>query len=142
MPRWTCPECKRQFGRKGQGHECAPAMTIEEYFDAAGPEFEREIFEAVNAHLQSLGDVHVEPVSVGIFFKTGPRIVTLRTMTKWIACGFSLPSKSNSSRIARKVIEVGPGRWYHVVNLRSAADVDDQLEAWLTEAYLLSPAED
>lgn len=117
-------------------------MTIEEYFDADGPVFELEIFEAVNAHLQSLGDVYVEPVSIGIFFKTDPRIVTLRTMTKWIACGFTLPTKSTSSRIARKVIEAGEGRWYHVVNLRSAADVDEQMKQWLTEAYLLSPAED
>ena len=25
MPAWTCPRCQRQFGRKGQSHECAPA---------------------------------------------------------------------------------------------------------------------
>jgi hypothetical protein len=117
-------------------------MTVDDYFDADGPEFELEIFEAVNAHLQSLGDVYVEPVSVGIFFKTSRRIVTLRTMTKWISCGFLLPSRSTSSRIARKVVEAGAGRWYHVVNLRSAADVDDQMKAWLTDAYLLDPAED
>ena len=40
------------------------------------------------------------------------------------------------------MVEAGAGRWYHVVNLRSAAEVDDQLKAWLTEAYLLDPAEE
>jgi hypothetical protein len=32
MAVWICPECKRRFGRRHQGHECAPAMTLEEYF--------------------------------------------------------------------------------------------------------------
>jgi len=46
VTRWTCPECGRQFGRTRQGHECAPALTLEEYF-STGPERERRIFEAV-----------------------------------------------------------------------------------------------
>ena len=43
-------------------------MSVEEYF-ATGPERERPIFEAVMEHLESVGPVHVEPVSVGIFLK-------------------------------------------------------------------------
>ncbi|HEX6568262.1 MAG TPA: hypothetical protein VF015_03825, partial [Acidimicrobiales bacterium] len=52
MPAWTCPECRRRFGRRNQSHECAPAMTLDEYF-STGPERERPIFEAVMAHLES-----------------------------------------------------------------------------------------
>ena len=48
-------------------------MTLDDYFAAvqAGPSVARErpIFDAVLAHLETLGDVHVEPVSVGIFLK-------------------------------------------------------------------------
>jgi hypothetical protein len=40
-------------------------------------------------------------------------------------------------RIARKVIPSGD-RWRHVVNLRSADDVDSVVEGWLSEAYLSS----
>jgi hypothetical protein len=61
-------------------------------------------------------------------------------MTRWIACGFILESKSTDTRIARKPIEGSAGRWHHVVNLRSAADVDPQVKAWLTETYELYPA--
>ncbi len=68
MPRWVCPECGRQFGRTKQGHECAPAMSVEEYF-STGPPFERPVFDAVMAHLATVGPVHIEPVSVGIFLK-------------------------------------------------------------------------
>ena len=69
---WTCPDCGRTFSRNRQSHECAPALSLEQYF-ATGPEWERPIFEAVRAHLESLGTVLIEPVSVGIFFKSnGP----------------------------------------------------------------------
>jgi hypothetical protein len=135
VTRWTCPECSRQFGRTNQGHECAPAMTVEEYF-STGPEFERPIFEAVHAHLASLGDVHVEPVSVGIFFKHRTTFVQLRTMTRWIALSFFSPHRIDHPRISRKPQECN-GRWHHVVNLRDASAVDDLVRGWLTEAYEL-----
>jgi len=110
-------------------------MTIDEYF-ATGPEFERPIFEAVNAHLTSLGDVHVEPVSVGIFFKVRTTFVQLRTMTRWIALSFFTPDRIDHPRISRKPAEYS-GRWHHVVNLREAGEVDDLVRGWLTQAYEL-----
>jgi len=29
---WTCQKCDRRFGRRNQSHECAPALTVSEYF--------------------------------------------------------------------------------------------------------------
>ena len=52
-------------------------MTLEEYF-STGPERERPIFEAVRDHPESLGDVRIEAVSVGIFFKRSVTFVELR----------------------------------------------------------------
>ncbi len=133
---WTCQECERRFGRTNQGHECAPAMSLEEYF-SSGPEFERHIYEAVQAHLDTIpGDpTYIEPVSVGLFCKHGSRtFLQLRTMTKWIAVGFVLHRKVDSDRLSRKVTGEGT-RWYHVVNVRDPAEIDGQLCEWITEAY-------
>ncbi len=110
---WECPECRRRFGRTNQGHECAPAMDIEEYFET-GPEFERPVFEVVRAHMQSLDpDIWFEPVSVGFFFKRRTTFLQLRTMTKWVAVCFNLDRRLSSDRLARKVLEHS-GRHYHV----------------------------
>ena len=62
---WTCPECGRMFGRTGQGHDCAPGLSLDEYFET-GPAHERPVFDAVMAHVESLGPVHADIVSVGI----------------------------------------------------------------------------
>jgi hypothetical protein len=137
MPRWVCPDCGRQFGRKGQGHECAPAMSLDEYF-STGPPHERPVFDAVMAGLADVGPIHVEPVSVGIFLKRARTFAELRPMTRWVAVSFSLPRTLSSHRIARKVIDTGRSR-YHVVNVRTAEEVDDELLGWLGEAYAVSP---
>ena len=148
---WTCDLCQRQFGRKGQSHECAPAMTLDEYFAAADdPELaprvresaarERPIFEAVMAHLESIADepIHVDPVSVGIFIKRSGSFLELRPRTKWVALSFSLSREIKHSRIARKVVPYS-GRYFHVVNLTGPDDVDDVVKEWLTEAFFDRP---
>ena len=137
MAGWVCPSCGRQFRRSGQSHECAPAMTLEEYF-ATGPAHERPVFDAVMAHLGTLGPVHVEHVSVGIFLKHPGRFAELRPMQKWVALSFSLRRHAHHRTIVRKVIPYG-GRYWHTANVTGPGDVDDDLLDLLTEAYLAAP---
>lgn len=134
---WTCPECARSFGRRNQSHECAPALTIEEYF-ATGPEFERPIFDVVCDHLRSLGPLVVEPVQVGVFFKRSRTFAELRPKTRWVTLSFILPAPAASPRVTRRQ-SISANRTYHETKLRTPADVDDQVLSWLTEAYLSSP---
>lgn len=132
---WECPECHRRFGRSKQGHECAPALSVEEYFET-GPAHERAIFDTVAAHLRTLDpDIWVEPVSVGIFFKRRTSFVQLRTMTRWVALCFNLDRQLTSNRLSRKVIGHS-GRYYHTVNVKEPDEIDDQILDWLTEAWL------
>ena len=113
-------------------------MTLDEYF-STGPAHERPIFEAVMQHLDTVGEVHVEPVSVGIFLKRAQTFAQLRPKDRWVALSFSLPRKVDHERITRKVIQYH-GRYWHVANLRSPQDFDDRLRGWLSEAYVNSPA--
>jgi len=115
-------------------------MSLDEYF-TTGPPFERPVFEAVLAHLETLGPVHVEPVSVGIFIKKDGSFLELRPMQKWVALSFPLDRVVEHPRIARKPI-VTPTRTFHYVNLRNAEDVDDVVKDWLTEAYFLRTGDD
>jgi hypothetical protein len=109
-------------------------MSLEEYF-STGPAREKPIFEAVHAHLKTLGPVHVEPVSVGIFLKCGRTFAELRPMRDWVALSFSLRRRVDHALIRRKVVDYH-GRYYHVVNLREAADLDADILGWLADAYL------
>lgn len=109
-------------------------MTLEEYF-STGPERERPVFEAVMAHLDTLGEIHVEPVSVGLFLKRSNSFVELRPKTKWVAMSFPLAQELDHPRIARRM-KGSAQRIYHVVNLCSAEDVDDVVRGFLTRSFL------
>jgi len=136
---WDCPECGRRFARKGQGHECSPAMTVEEYF-STGPPHERPVFDAVLARLEAagVGPIHVEPVSVGIFLKRARTFAELRPMTRWVAISFGLPRRVTHPRITRKPVQYG-NRWWHAANVRTPDDLDADLLGFLAEAYALAP---
>ena len=112
-------------------------MSLDDYF-STGPERERPIFDAVMAHLDTVGPVHVEPVSVGIFLKRARGFAELRPKVRWVALSFELPHPVDSPKIARRMRGSGDKTWF-VVNLRGPEDVDDDVRAWLTEAYLCSP---
>jgi hypothetical protein len=109
-------------------------MSLEEYLQT-GPPFERPVVETVLDHLTSVGPVHVEPVSVGIFLKRPGKFAELRPMVRWEAVWFTLPSELDHPRLARRM-RSGPGRWWYVVNVREPSEVDRTVRDWLTEAYL------
>jgi hypothetical protein len=135
---WICPSCGRLFGRAGQSHDCAPGLSLEEYF-ATGPSHERPIFESVMAHVEALGPVHADIVSVGIFLKNPRKFAELRPKDRWVAVSFSLRRRAQHPTITRKVVEYG-ARYWHVANVRTSADVDAGLLDLLTEAYHDEPA--
>jgi len=132
MP-WTCPECGRQFRRTRQSHECAPAMTLDDYF-STGPPHERPVFDAVMAHVNTLGPVHIEPVSVGIFVKREGSWMELRPMERWVAMSFPLHRRASHRTIVRKVMQWN-GRYYHIANVTGPEDFDDALADLVTESY-------
>ena len=109
-------------------------MSLEEYF-STGPDRERPIYEAVRAHLDTLGPVIVEFVSVGIFLKRPGRIAQLRPATKWVDLTFSLPRPVRHRLIVRKPQSFGAGMYHHAVRLTGPEDLDEEILGWLTEAY-------
>lgn len=144
MATWTCPECSRTFGAVGRGHMCTPGLSIEEFLVAA-PDFARPIFERVHECLVDVddeagGDLIVDPLAAKILFKNGPTFAIFDVKTKWVAVGFSLRRKLESTRLSRKTADYG-NKFFHVVNVADADLVDDELADWLAEAYHLGDPE-
>ena len=130
---WTCDACGRLFAKAGQRHDCAPGLTIDEYFET-GPPHERPVFDEVMRRLAAVGPVHLDVVAVGIFLKNPARFAQLRPMRSWVAISFSLRRVARHPTITRKVVEHGARHW-HTANVATPADVDDDLIALLAEAY-------
>lgn len=133
---WTCPQCGRLFARAGQSHDCAPGLSLEEYF-STGPAHERPVFDAVMAHLETVGPVHADPVAVGIFLKNPRKFAELRPAARWVNVGFSLMRSVTHPTISRTTVPVG-ARFWHVARVASPNDLDAELCALLAEAYDLA----
>lgn len=133
---WTCPDCGRTFGRTRQSHDCAPGLTLEEYFET-GPAHERPVYDAVMAHLATVGPVHADIVSVGIFLKNPRKFAELRPKDRWVALAFTLGRRAHHPTITRNVVEYNAKFW-HVANVARPEEVDEPLRELLTEAYDLS----
>jgi hypothetical protein len=112
-------------------------MSLDEYF-STGPPHERPVFDAVMAHLATVGPVHVEAVSVGIFLKRAQGFAELRPRQRWVAMSLRLPRKAQHRTITRKVMQYNAS-YYHVANVAGPDDLDADLLGLLTEAYLAAP---
>ena len=134
---WSCPDCGRSFGREGQSHSCVPAGTLDESFRGR-PDWYRDAFERVAAHLRGLGEVVVEPVQVGVFFKRARSFAELRPMKSALRVEFLLSRQLDDPRIA-KALPMSTNRIAYVVDTHSLEEVDETLLAWLAEAYDSSP---
>jgi hypothetical protein len=133
VTRWVCPECGREFGKANQGHVCAPGVPLEEVF-MGRPPVQREVYDALLAHLETLGGVHADQVRVGVFWKTDRKLAEIRPMARALSVNLALPREIRSPRVMR-VLRSSSDKFWHIVRITRPDEVDDELLGWLTEAY-------
>ena len=112
-------------------------MSLEQYFSTGRP-FERPIYAAVAARMESLPPVLIEYVSVGIFFKRARTFAELRPMRDRVRLTLMLSRRLHSARVVRAFHGHGERSAYQI-DLRDVQDVDEEVRDWLTEAYFASP---
>jgi hypothetical protein len=79
--------------------------------------------------------VHEDAVKVGVFLKRERKLAEVRPMARALSVNLFLPRRVDSDRFAR-YLPLGPGRVLHMLRLTTAEQVDDEVRAWLDEAYL------
>jgi hypothetical protein len=133
MERWICPHCDREFQRENQAHTCVPGCTVDQCFDRRPP-VQRAIYDAIVAHLATLGPLHLDAVSVGVFLKSDRKIAEVRPRSKSVSLALIMPRTLRHARVVRTV-RSSFDRRVHFFSLVAVDDVDDDLRDWLTEAY-------
>ncbi|GIJ48578.1 hypothetical protein Val02_54640 [Virgisporangium aliadipatigenens] len=132
--RWTCPACEREFGRARQAHVCVPGCTVDDSFAGRPAEY-RRIYDAIIGFVRTLGPVHEDAVSVGVFLKASRSFAEVRPVARSVNLWIVLGRPLSGARIGRAE-RASAGRHAHLVKLTSVDQVDDELRGWLEEAYL------
>lgn len=117
--------------------------TVEGLF--AGRPVSMALFHALRLYIESLGPVRMEAMKSQISFGTRTKFAWVWLPMPWaknrpensIVLTFGLRRHVEHERIVQAV-EPRPGRWTHHVIIEEQADLDEDVRAWLREAYDLS----
>jgi hypothetical protein len=131
-PVWICPDCGARLVTRNLSHSCG-SWSLETLFAASTPRalgLARDYVEM----LRSLGDVQVIPQKTRLVAVARVRFAGLSPRKDGFLANFALHRWVSSPRIV-KTEDYGP-RWrFHHLWVRTAADLDGELRAWLQESH-------
>jgi hypothetical protein len=114
-------------------------LTLDEFF--AGWEESRRLFEAVRSAVEAIGPVQFRVGKSQVSFSTRRAFAWawipgryLRGAHAPLVLTVSLRRHDASPRW-KQVVEPAPGRFTHHLDLHAPEDIDDEVHAWLREAW-------
>ncbi|MGZ4711787.1 MAG: DUF5655 domain-containing protein [Acidimicrobiia bacterium] len=134
---WTCPDCGRRFGRANQSHSCRPTATVDAVFAGRTTEL-RAAYDAMATCIGAAGPVVVDATDRSVYFKRRQTFAAVQPKRACLAVEFVLSSELASPRLVKRQ-PLSAHRVAYTVEVSSAADVDDELQGWLRQAYEQSP---
>ncbi|MBI5516235.1 MAG: DUF1905 domain-containing protein [Deltaproteobacteria bacterium] len=129
---WRCPACARWFLREDAPHPCDP-VPLSVPFEKRGPEV-FALFERVKALLETHGKVTVQVGRDSVALAGRRRLLDVLPRRAWLDLGFWLPRRLEHPRF-RRVVTVGMSLHVHFVRVTHESDLDEELRAWLAEAW-------
>lgn len=102
---------------------------------------ETRLFEHIEAHLLSFGDVTVKHDRTQTAFVRKVQFAWVSLPRRKADAGavmlsIGMPSHIDSPRILHAA-EVAPGRWMHHMLIRQESELDDEVKAWIEAAWAL-----
>jgi hypothetical protein len=132
LPLWTCPECAQTFVTRNASHSCVQ-LTLDGFF--GDRRAQRQLYEALLELVRRFGPVTVNVNRSRISFQARVRFATVARVTRsGLVCTFWLKREVVSPRITRVEL-YPPSNYVHQFKLTDARELDDELAAWLRDAY-------
>lgn len=134
MPKslWRCAECKRTFANRNQSHFCGPQVALEDHFK--GRERSREILDALRKEVRRHGRVTVVSEKTRIAFHRRMSFLSLQVRKDSLVLGFVFARRIEHPRFD-KIETYSPRNHWHRLRLSSETEIDDEIRAWIAEAY-------
>jgi hypothetical protein len=131
---WICPKCGRGFANRNQSHFCSN-VQLEEHFAGRDPHVVATFHRLVAAAEKS-EPVMVLPEKTRIAFQVRMSFAAFTFKRRWVDGHVVLARKLESPRFTR-IEFFSPRNQLHAFRLHGPDEVDDEVEAWLAEAYLV-----
>jgi hypothetical protein len=129
---WTCPACGRGFANRNQPHACA-RYTLDHHLAGADPAVVA-LFERFRELVERCGPVVVIPEKTRIAFQVRMSFAVAMLRRRWLDGHVVLARRLESPRF-RRIESFSPRNHLHQFRFSSIAELDDEVAAWLAEAY-------
>jgi uncharacterized protein DUF5655 len=130
---WRCPICGQTFTGRNMPHSCQ-VVPLDDHF-AGKPPHLRTIFDALVAAAEANGPVVVNATKSRITLQAEMRFAAVETRQDHLRAHVVLGRRREDPRFT-KVEHLPPSYYVHHFRLARVEDVDDDVRAWLAEAYL------
>jgi hypothetical protein len=128
---WRCPACGQEFVTPNAPHSCR-VQSLEAFFAGSGL---RGVFDAYVAAMREHGPVTVNATKSRVSCQVRMRFAGIDgPRREYLVANFLLTRPIWSERLVR-VDYIPPYYYVHRLRLFTASDVDEELGAWLAEAY-------
>jgi hypothetical protein len=131
---WTCPRCGRSFANRNQSHACAPLDAgLERHLEGKDPEVVA-IFRRLVELAERNGPVAVLSERTRIALQVRMSFAAFALRRRWVDGHVVLARRLEHPRF-RRVETFSPHNHLHQFRLERLDEVDEEVAAWLAEAY-------
>ena len=130
---WECPTCKRKFSRVNQRHRCGTGNRDEVIRNR--PDFVVNIFNALEAFIQSLGDIEVVARDRYVLFRSSRVFTDVNIMASAVRIAIHLDRKIEDPIFIKVVSDKKTHT--HVAKLTTVEELD-RVKSLVKEAYEFS----
>ncbi|HET8755266.1 MAG TPA: DUF5655 domain-containing protein [Solirubrobacteraceae bacterium] len=128
---WRCPTCGQTFTGRNMPHSCQ-TVPLDRHFE--GREAMRPVFDALVAAARENGPVTINATKSRITLQAEMRFAAVETRRARLKAHVVLGRRIQSPRFTT-VEHLPPAYYVHRFELERPEDVDDEVRAWLAEAY-------
>jgi hypothetical protein len=111
-------------------------FSVEDHFVNKAPSV-RTLYDQLISLLQTIGPVQEDPKKTSIHLNRKSALAGVETRKDSLLLNLKSNHAIESPRI-EKSEQISAKRFHHKVRISSPGDLDEELTAWLKEAYLLS----
>jgi hypothetical protein len=131
-PMWTCPRCGRSFANRNQFHTCEPLDPAHQ-LAGRSPEVVA-IYRRLVELAERNGPVTVLPQKTRIAFHVRMSFAAVTLRRRWVDGHVVLARRLEHPRF-RRIDSLSPRNHVHHFRLARPEEADEEVAAWLAEAY-------
>jgi hypothetical protein len=132
-PLWTCPNCERQFVNPNMPHSCG-RYSVKQFL-AGKSQHAISLYEGFAALLHECGPVKIAPAKTRVGFQVRMIFAAVNKLSdRGLEAHVVLTRRLQSPRFKR-IDAMTPKCYVHHFKLESLSEMDEEVKAWLCEAY-------